>query len=68
MEGALDLLSDLRARGVVPICFEQPVPDHHHAALEDVARRASIHVVADESVSCAFHVNAAPRSTARRTR
>jgi len=57
VEGALDLLSDLRARGVEPICFEQPVHGYFGATLEDVARQASIHIVADESVGHPNHVN-----------
>jgi L-Ala-D/L-Glu epimerase len=49
-EGALDLLADLRARGVTPILFEQPVPGADLDGLAEVARRGGVPVAADESV------------------
>ncbi len=52
-EAALDLLADLRARGVTPILFEQPVPGADLAGLAAVARRGGVPVAADESVSTA---------------
>ncbi len=55
-EGALDLLADLRARGVTPILFEQPVPGPDLAGLAEVARRGGVPVAADESVTSAADV------------
>jgi L-alanine-DL-glutamate epimerase-like enolase superfamily enzyme len=52
-EAALDLLSDLRARGVTPILFEQPVPGDDIEGLALVARRGGVPVAADESVATA---------------
>jgi L-alanine-DL-glutamate epimerase-like enolase superfamily enzyme len=52
-EAALDLLSDLRARGVTPILFEQPVPSDDLDGLATVARRGGVPVAADESVATA---------------
>src|SRR6185295_12617030 len=50
---ALDLLAGLRARGIVPMLFEQPVPAHDLAGLADVARLGGVPVAADESVATA---------------
>jgi L-Ala-D/L-Glu epimerase len=50
---ALDLLADLRARGVTPILFEQPVPGPDLAGLLQVAREGGVPVAADESVRTA---------------
>lgn len=55
-EAALDLLADLRARGVLPILFEQPVPGGDLAGLAEVARAGSVPVAADESVASAADV------------
>jgi len=55
-EAALDLLADLRARGVTPILFEQPVPGEDLAGLAEVARRGGVPVAADESVATAADV------------
>ncbi|MFT3767839.1 MAG: enolase C-terminal domain-like protein [Minicystis sp.] len=55
-EAALDLLTDLRARGVLPILFEQPVPGGDIEGLAQVARRGSVPVAADESVTTAADV------------
>ena len=52
-DAALDLLARLRARGVVPILFEQPVPGDDLDGLAEVARRGGVPVAADESVSSA---------------
>jgi L-alanine-DL-glutamate epimerase-like enolase superfamily enzyme len=52
-EAALDLLADLRGRGVLPILFEQPVPGPDLGGLAEVARRGGVPVAADESVACA---------------
>lgn len=52
-EAALDLLADLRARGVTPILFEQPVPGADLAGLARVTREGSVPVAADESVRTA---------------
>jgi L-alanine-DL-glutamate epimerase-like enolase superfamily enzyme len=52
-EAALDLLAALRARGIVPILFEQPVPGHDLAGLATVASRGGVPVAADESVASA---------------
>jgi L-alanine-DL-glutamate epimerase-like enolase superfamily enzyme len=55
-EAALDLLADLRARGILPILFEQPVPGDDLAGLARVAQRGSVPVAADESVATAADV------------
>jgi L-alanine-DL-glutamate epimerase-like enolase superfamily enzyme len=58
-EAALDLLSALRANGVTPILFEQPVPAADLAGLAAVAAVAwagGVPVAADESVSTAADV------------
>jgi L-alanine-DL-glutamate epimerase-like enolase superfamily enzyme len=55
-ETALDLLADLRVRGVLPILFEQPVPGGDLEGLAKVARHGSVPVAADESVSTAADV------------
>ncbi len=52
-EAALDLLADLRARGVTPILFEQPVPGPDLAGLTKVTREGGVPVAADESVRTA---------------
>lgn len=52
-EGALDLLAALRARGVTPILFEQPVPGPDLEGLGRVARDGGVPVAADESVTTA---------------
>jgi len=52
-EAALDLLSDLRTRGITPILFEQPVPGPDLAGLLRVSREGSVPVAADESVRTA---------------
>jgi L-alanine-DL-glutamate epimerase-like enolase superfamily enzyme len=52
-EAALDLLADLRARGISPILFEQPVPGDDLAGLAEVTRRGGVPVAADESVTTA---------------
>jgi L-alanine-DL-glutamate epimerase-like enolase superfamily enzyme len=65
-EAALDLLADLRARGVAPILFEQPVPGADLDGLAEVARRGGVPVAADESVSSAADVlRVASRSAAQ---
>jgi L-Ala-D/L-Glu epimerase len=55
-EAALDLLADLRGRGILPILFEQPVPGDDLAGLALVARRGGVPVAADESVTSAADV------------
>jgi L-alanine-DL-glutamate epimerase-like enolase superfamily enzyme len=55
-EAALDLLVALRARGVTPILFEQPVPADDLAGLASVARKGGVPVAADESVTTASDV------------
>lgn len=55
-EAALDLLADLRSRGITPILFEQPVPAGDLAGLAEVARRGGVPVAADESVERAADV------------
>lgn len=55
-EAALDLLADLRARGVLPILFEQPVPGPDLEALALVTRRGGVPVAADESAESAADV------------
>jgi L-alanine-DL-glutamate epimerase-like enolase superfamily enzyme len=52
-EQAIDLVAGLRARGVRPILFEQPVPGGDLEGLAEVARRAGVPVCADESVATA---------------
>lgn len=51
--GALELLAELRGRGVHPILFEQPVPGDDLAGMAEVARRGGVAVAADESVATA---------------
>jgi L-alanine-DL-glutamate epimerase-like enolase superfamily enzyme len=63
---ALDLLSDLRARGVTPILFEQPVPGSDLAGMAEVARRGGVPVAADESVTSAADVLAVAAAGAAR--
>jgi L-alanine-DL-glutamate epimerase-like enolase superfamily enzyme len=65
-EAALDLLSDLRARGVVPILFEQPVPGDDLSGMAEVARRGGVPVAADESVASAADVLAVAAAGAAR--
>jgi L-alanine-DL-glutamate epimerase-like enolase superfamily enzyme len=55
-EAALDVLADLRARGVRPILFEQPVPGDDLDGLAKVAREGGVPVAADESVASAADV------------
>jgi L-alanine-DL-glutamate epimerase-like enolase superfamily enzyme len=55
-EAALDLLADLRKRGVMPILFEQPVPGADLEGLAAVAQRGGVPVAADESVTAAGDV------------
>jgi L-alanine-DL-glutamate epimerase-like enolase superfamily enzyme len=55
-EAALDLLADLRARGVTPILFEQPVPGDDLAGMALVRRRGGVPVAADESAARAADV------------
>jgi L-alanine-DL-glutamate epimerase-like enolase superfamily enzyme len=55
-EAALDLLAGLRARGVTPILFEQPVPGDDLHGLAAVARLGGVPVAADESVTSAADV------------
>ncbi len=63
LEGALDLIADLRARGIVPILFEQPVHAADNAAMEQVRMRGEVHVAADETVGCASHVDLMTHAT-----
>jgi L-alanine-DL-glutamate epimerase-like enolase superfamily enzyme len=51
--GALELLADLRAHGVRPILFEQPVAGDDLAGMAEVARKGGVPVAADESVATA---------------
>lgn len=59
---AIDLLEALRALGVRPILFEQPVPGDDLDGLAEVARRGGVPVAADESVTSAADV---PRLASR---
>jgi L-alanine-DL-glutamate epimerase-like enolase superfamily enzyme len=65
-EAALDLLADLRAHGVTPVLFEQPVPGPDLDGLAEVARRGGVPVAADESVATAADaLRVAARAAAR---
>jgi L-Ala-D/L-Glu epimerase len=64
-EQALDLLADLRAGGVQPILFEQPVPGDDLDGLAEVARRGGVPVCADESVATAADALRAAAAGAR---
>jgi L-Ala-D/L-Glu epimerase len=52
-EATLDLLLALRARGIVPILLEQPVPGDDLRGLGHVTRQGGVKVAADESVTSA---------------
>lgn len=52
-EATLTLLSALRARGIVPILLEQPVPGDDLRGLSELTQRAGVPVAADESVASA---------------
>jgi L-Ala-D/L-Glu epimerase len=64
-EQALDLLADLRAGGVQPILFEQPVPGDDLDGLAEVARWGGVPVCADESVATAADALRAAAAGAR---
>jgi L-alanine-DL-glutamate epimerase-like enolase superfamily enzyme len=55
-DDAVALVDAVRARGVSPILFEQPVPADDLRGLADVARRAALPVAADESACTARDV------------
>lgn len=61
---ALELLSRLRAEGVQPELFEQPVPEKDLAGLKAVRRRGKILVAADESASSPSAILALARAGA----
>jgi L-alanine-DL-glutamate epimerase-like enolase superfamily enzyme len=48
-DGALDLIATLRAKDIVPILFEQPVPGHDLQGLRKVTQNSGLPVAADES-------------------
>jgi L-Ala-D/L-Glu epimerase len=48
---AIELLSSLRQRSIVPALFEQPVPADDWDGLSEVGRRSGVSIAADESVT-----------------
>ncbi len=64
VEGAVRLASELRARGVVPALFEQPIAAGDFEALAEVRRRTGLPVALDESVTRAEDVVRAHRAEA----
>ena len=61
---AIHLASELRARGVVPALFEQPVAPGDWEALAEVRAKTRLHIAIDESVTRPEDVIAAHRAGA----
>jgi len=56
---AIRLARELRARGIVPALFEQPVAAGSWEALAEVRAQTGLRVAADESITCVADVDAA---------